>query len=50
VVTVLLLMFVAFLPFSTAVLGEHPGSPAAAVLYATLFFALSWFIGREQTA
>lgn len=31
----LLLMFVAFLPFPTAVLGEHAGSPAAAVLYAT---------------
>ncbi len=30
----LLLMFVAFLPFPTAVLGEHNGSPAAAVLYA----------------
>lgn len=30
----LLLMFVAFLPFPTAVLGEHFGSPAAAVLYA----------------
>ena len=30
----LLLMFVAFLPFPTAVLGEHSGSPAAAVLYA----------------
>jgi TMEM175 potassium channel family protein len=30
----LLLMFVAFLPFPTAVLGEHAGSPAAAVLYA----------------
>jgi len=29
----LLLMFVAFLPFPTAVLGEHEGSPAAAVLY-----------------
>jgi uncharacterized membrane protein len=29
----LLLMFVAFLPFPTAVLGEHNGSPAAAVLY-----------------
>lgn len=31
----LLLMFVAFLPFPTAVLGEHFGSPAAAVLYVT---------------
>jgi len=30
----LLLMFVAFLPFPTAVLGQHAGSPAAAVLYA----------------
>ena len=30
----LLLMFVAFLPFPTAVLGAHAGSPAAAVLYA----------------
>jgi len=30
-----LLMFVAFLPFPTAVLGKHAGSPAAAVLYAT---------------
>jgi uncharacterized membrane protein len=29
----LLLMFVAFLPFPTAVLGEHNGSPAAAILY-----------------
>ena len=29
----LLLMFVSFLPFPTAVLGEHEGSPAAAVLY-----------------
>jgi uncharacterized membrane protein len=31
----LLLMFVAFLPFPTAVVGQHAGSPAAAVLYAT---------------
>jgi uncharacterized membrane protein len=31
----LLLMFVAFLPFPTAVLGQHGGSPAAAVLYAS---------------
>ena len=31
----LLLMFVAFLPFPTAVVGGHAGSPAAAVLYAT---------------
>ena len=30
----LLLMFVAFLPFPTAVLGSHNGSPAAAILYA----------------
>lgn len=30
----LLLIFVAFLPFPTAVLGDHRGSPAAAVLYA----------------
>jgi uncharacterized membrane protein len=30
----LLLMLVAFLPFPTAVLGRHGGSPAAAVLYA----------------
>src|SRR5215472_17179147 len=30
----LLLMFVSFLPFPTAVLGTHNGSPAAAVLYA----------------
>jgi uncharacterized membrane protein len=29
-----LLMFVAFLPFPTAVIGEHSGSPAAAILYA----------------
>ena len=31
----LLLLFVGFLPFPTAVVGEHNGSPAAAVLYAT---------------
>ena len=31
----MLLMFVAFLPFPTAVLGQHAGSPAAAVLYAS---------------
>lgn len=31
----LLLLFIAFLPFPTAVLGAHEGSPAAAVLYAT---------------
>jgi uncharacterized membrane protein len=30
----LLLMFVAFLPFPTAVVGRHVGSPAAATLYA----------------
>jgi uncharacterized membrane protein len=30
----LLLMFVAFLPFPTAVLGRHNGTPPAAVLYA----------------
>jgi len=30
----LLLMFVAFLPFPTAVLGAHNGSPPAAILYA----------------
>jgi uncharacterized membrane protein len=30
----LLLMFVAFLPFPTAVVGSHAGSPAAAILYA----------------
>jgi uncharacterized membrane protein len=32
--TLLLLMFVAFLPFPTAVLGDHGGAPAAAVLSA----------------
>ena len=31
----LLLFFIAFLPFPTAVLGGHEGAPAAAVLYAT---------------
>ena len=31
----MLLMFVAFLPFPTAVIGAHSGAPAAAVLYAT---------------
>jgi hypothetical protein len=31
----LLLMFVAFLPFPTAVVGQHASSPAAALLYAT---------------
>lgn len=30
----LLLLFISFLPFPTAVLGEHTGSPAASVLYA----------------
>ena len=30
----LLLLFIAFLPFPTGVLGEHTGAPAAAVLYA----------------
>ena len=30
----LLLLFISFLPFPTAVLGEHTGAPAAAVLYA----------------
>ena len=30
----LLLMLVAFLPFPTAIVGQHAGSPAAAVLYA----------------
>jgi len=30
----LLLLFIAFLPFPTAVLGAHEGSAAAAVLYA----------------
>jgi uncharacterized membrane protein len=30
----LLLLFIAFLPFPTAVLGEHTGTPTAAVLYA----------------
>jgi TMEM175 potassium channel family protein len=45
----LLLMFVAFLPFPTAVLGAHAGSPAAAVLYATsvilasIASAASWY-------
>ena len=37
----LLLMFVAFLPFPTAVLGAHAGSPAAAVLYATSVILVS---------
>jgi uncharacterized membrane protein len=31
----LMLLFVAFLPFPTAVVGAHAGSPAAAVLYAS---------------
>lgn len=52
----LLLMFVAFLPFPTAVVGRHTGSPAAAVLYATsvllasLASAASWWYasGRGQ--
>ncbi len=30
----LMLVFVAFLPFPTRVLGEHGGTPAAAILYA----------------
>lgn len=37
----LLLMFVAFLPFPTAVVGQHTGSPAAAVLYATSVLLVS---------
>jgi uncharacterized membrane protein len=37
----LLLLFIAFLPFPTAVLGEHTGSPAAAVLYAAAVFLTS---------
>ena len=32
----LLLLFIAFLPFPTAVLGAHEGVPAAAVLYAVV--------------
>src|SRR5262249_9445145 len=46
----LLLMFVSFLPFPTAVLGKHNGSPAAAGLYAaavvlagTASAAYSWY-------
>lgn len=42
----LLLMFVAFLPFPTAVLGAHNGSPAAAVLYA----AAVVLVGTASTA
>lgn len=37
----LLLLFVAFLPFPTGVLGHHIGSPAAAVLYAASMVLLS---------
>lgn len=37
----LLLIFIAFLPFPTAVLGGHEGAPAAAVLYATAVFLTS---------
>ncbi len=37
----LLLMFVAFLPFPTAVVGRHLGSPAAAVLYVTSVILVS---------
>lgn len=52
----LLLLFVAFLPFPTAVLGQHIGSPAAAVLYAASMVLLSgalagcwWYAaGRER--
>jgi uncharacterized membrane protein len=40
----LLLMFVAFLPFPTAVLGAHGGSPAAAVLYATSVILASFAV------
>jgi uncharacterized membrane protein len=49
----LLLMFVAFLPFPTAVLGAHNGTPAAAVLYAaavvltgTASLAHWWYASR----
>ena len=39
----LLLLFVAFLPFPTAVVGAHAGSPAAAVLYAaSVLLDLNW--------
>jgi uncharacterized membrane protein len=31
----MLLLFVAFLPFPTAVVGQHAGVPAAAIFYAT---------------
>ena len=48
-----LLLFVAFLPFPTAVLGLHIGSPAAAVLYAASMVLLSgasagcwWYASR----
>jgi len=37
----LLLIFIAFLPFPTAVLGAHRGSAAAAVLYATAVWLTS---------
>jgi len=37
----LLLFFIAFLPFPTAVIGEKEGVPAAAVLYATAVFLTS---------
>jgi uncharacterized membrane protein len=52
----LLLLFVAFLPFPTAVLGAHNGSPAAAILYTaavvlagTASNAYWWYAsGRER--
>jgi TMEM175 potassium channel family protein len=37
----LLLMLIAFLPFPTAVVGEHNGTPAAAVLYAASVMLVS---------
>jgi uncharacterized membrane protein len=37
----LLLLFVSFLPFPAAVLGQHAGSPAAAVLYAIVVILAS---------